>query len=161
MAEYKMTAGGTFHTLTQDELHSTLKQWQLDRIKGLRTVTISAQGTTDASGNLTLGGPFALTGGKLGPAAGYVWAVKRLAIRVNGLTNVAWSLYVNNPDANNLVRDQPNTGTGYVSFSDTELILNGDDTLCFGFTGVGANVSVSVSGQGIEAPIGLLWKLLS
>lgn len=159
MARYKIDAGKEIETVTPAELRGELSAWMVDAAKGLRIVGIQAQGTANATtGAVRVGGHVTLGGGKLGPRVGFVWAVQRLAVRI-GDAPAAYSLYVNASNPQNLVRDVSGAANGYCGFGKSELVLLQDDALVI--SGVGAaSDNVFITGSAIEAPVGLLYKLL-
>ncbi len=159
MAEFKMTAGGKFETLTRDELDASLKTWMVESVKGMRPIRFDAQGAATAAA-VTMGGATTLTGGRLGPEVGYVWAVQRLAVRVEGQPG-AFSVYVNAANPANLVRDVNALANGYAGFGRDELLLSGSDTLVIQGSTAGESGLITVSGAAVEMPVGLLWKWLA
>jgi hypothetical protein len=159
MATFKIDAGKQIETVTPAELEGSLKAWMVDAAKGLRIVQIQAQGTANATtGAVRVGGHVTLTGGKVGPKAGFVWAVQRLAVRIAD-TPAAYNLYINANNPNNFVRDVSGAMNGYCSFGKSELVLLQDDALVF-TANADAGAVVSITGAAIEAPVGLLYKLL-
>ena len=159
MAEFVMSAGKKFETLTKAELDASLRAWMVEAVKGMRPIRFDAQGTGTAAA-VTLGGATTLTGGRLGPEPGYVWAVQRLAVRVEGVPG-AYSVYVNQLDAAHLVRDVNAAANGYARFGRDELLLGGGDTLVVQGSTAGESGLVTVSGAAVEMPVGLLWKWLA
>jgi hypothetical protein len=160
MAEFKMTAGGVFHTLTKEELDHSLKSFMVQNAVGARPVHFSAQGTVASDGTLSVGGAVTLLGGTLGPTSGFYWVVNRLAVRVGGAALGTYSLFINSAQPQSLVRDVTTTSNGYIAFTTPELVLNGDDTLVITATGQSASALAVVTGQAIEVPSSLLWKVL-
>lgn len=160
MPKYKMSAGSEFETLSKAELDASLKQWMVDTAKGIRPVLIAAQGAADGAGAVSVGGATTLTGGALGPADGYWWAVTRLAVRIDGQP-AAFSLYLNSVGPHSLVRDVNGSQGGYAAFGSTELMVPGTDNLIIQGSSVTAGSAVTVTGQAIEMPNSLLWKWLS
>jgi hypothetical protein len=161
MAEFKMTAGGVFNTLTKEELDSSLKAWMVDNAKGARPIHFSAQGVVAADGSLTMGGATTLIGGTLGPASGFHWVVNRIAVRVAGAAISTFSIFINSAQPQSLVRDVPTTANGYAGFSTPDLVLNGDDSLVITSTSQTASAVAVVTGQALEVPATLLWKVVT
>lgn len=160
MAEFSMSAGSKFESLTQKELNASLKEWMVDVAKGCRPVLINAQGAADTTGLVTIGGATSLTGGTLGPEVGYWWAVMRLAVRIDGLP-AAYSLFQNVPLPHQLIRDVNGDANGYVAFNPTELMIPGGDTIVIRGSSITPGSAVTVTGQAIELPNQLLWKWLT
>lgn len=160
MAEFKMTAGGVFNTLTKEELDASLKAWMVDNAKGARPVRFAAQGTVAADGTLTVGGAITLTGGTLGPTSGFYWVVNRIAVRVAGAP-ASYSIFINSPQPQDLVRDVTSTANGYVGFSTPDLVLSGDDSLVITAAGATSGQIAVITGQALEVPASLLWKVVT
>lgn len=160
MAEFKMTAGGVFHTLTKDELDHSLKSFMVQNAVGARPVRFAAQGTVIADGTLSIGGAVTLVGGTLGPAAGFHWIVNRVAVRINGVA-ASYSIFINSAQPQDLVRDVTTTANGYVAFGRPDLVLAGDDSLVITASGATSGQIAVVTGQAIEVPSTLLWKVIT
>lgn len=156
-----MTAGGKFETLTATELHAALREWMVDVVKGIRPVSIATQGNADANGLVVLGGARTPTGGTLGPAEGFWWAVQRLAVRVDSVP-APFSVYRNAPNTDSLIRDVAVEANGYVPFGPWELMLAGGDQLVIQTNSLTANTGLAtVSGQAVEIPNALIWKWMA
>ena len=161
MPKATMSAGKEFETLSKAELDASLKEWMIEAIKGIRPVSISSQGNADSSGQVALGGAASLTGGTLGPREGFWWAVQRLAVRVDAVP-AAFSIYRNQVAAGELVRDVPGEAYGYASFGPWELMLGGGDTLVVQTQSLVPTTGlVTVAGQAVEIPNGLVWKWMA
>jgi len=159
--KFKLQAGAELDLLTKDELHSTLKAWMVEVMRGAVPKRFGAQATIAANA-VTVDG--ANNTGTLGPEAGMAWLVTRIA--VSGLTAASdpTSLYVNGVAPWNLLVPSI-TGvagaTGYHEFPASQVILTGNDKLILASTGaIAATGTVTLAGQAWELPIGLLWKLL-
>ena len=161
MAKCRLSAGQEIETLTAGELRAVLREWQIDVAKGLRPITFSAQGTTDGTGALELGGAKTLSGGQLGPQPAFWWAVDRLAIRVDGAAAGAFSVFHGQASGLTLVRDVPASANGYVSFNNRGLMVSGADSMVITLSGAGATKPVTVSGAAIEIPQALLWRWMA
>jgi hypothetical protein len=163
----KIGAGVTFDTVSPGELDkamSDLKSWHVELIKGGRPILFDAQGVI-ANNALTIGGSSASpSSGRVGPEAGYVWAIRRLA--QTGLANATdpTSIFIGDNEPSRLVF--PNlTGvagaTGYKSFNGGEFILLPTQKVLVASTGaIGSAGTVTISGAAWELPIGLLWQLV-
>jgi hypothetical protein len=156
----KFNAGAELDILTKRELSSALKEWMVDVAKGCRPIRINAQGVAGSDGTVTIGGAATLTGGKLGPAPGFWWAITRIAVRVDQLP-AAYSLYFNGPHVNSLVRDLDGTQNGYASFGAHECLVGNQDQLVIRATSLVAGSTVTASGAAVEIPSQLLWKWLA
>lgn len=157
----KIQAGAEIDTLTADELKGVLRDWMVEAMRGPIPKRFSAQATIAANA-------FTLDGqnntGALGPEAGMVWLVTRVA--VTGLTNATdpSTLYVNGTQPWNVVLPSL-TGvagsTGYHEFPAAQVMLTGNDRLILASTGaIAATGTVTLTGTAWEMPIGLVWKLL-
>jgi hypothetical protein len=157
----KIQAGAEIDTLTKDELTQALRDWSVEVMRGPIPKRFSAQGTV-AGNALTIDGQNG--SGVLGPEAGMVWLVTRVA--VTGLTNATdpTSLFVNGTQPWNLVIPSVTgvTGsTGYHEFPASQVMLTGNDRLILASTGaIAATGMITLAGQAWELPVGLLWKLL-
>jgi hypothetical protein len=160
--EFEIKAGGKLDLLTQREAHAAfkgaLKDWMVEAYKGARPVKFAGAGTI-ANGAVQIGGSDGIgaTTSNLGPAAGMVWSVKRLAVRGISSGSETLSLYTNTASPFDLVRDGV---TGFERFGSDELILIGPEKLLFAGTNLVSTGTVTVSGQAMELPIGMLWKLV-
>lgn len=157
----KIQAGAEIDTLTADELKGVLRDWMVEAMRGPVPKRFSAQGTITGAA-LTIDGQNGT--GTLGPEAGMVWVVTRIA--VSGLTNAtdATALFVNGTHPSNLVLPSL-TGVagavGYHEFPAQQVVLTGNDRLILASTGaIAATGTVTLAGQAWEMPIGLVWKLL-
>ena len=154
----KLEAGAEFDFLTKDELRKVLADWMVETVKGARPVRFSGMATIDAAHTVQLGGSSSSDPtGTWGPDAGFVWTVRRLAVRGINPSAESLSLYINNESPLSLVRD---TITGYVDFSTSELIVQGPEKLLLVGNSLNSTGNVFVSGAAIEFPIGLAWQRL-
>lgn len=155
----KFNAGAMLDVLTVDELRGVMREYMVDIAKGIQPVAIAAQGITDTNSKCVMGGSYTLTGGTLGPEAGFVWAVTRLSVRVAEIPS-AFSVYYNTPGSHRVIRDVDGSANGYVSFGSQECIVKTGESLVFSMTGTASGQPVTVTGQAIEIPNQLLWKYL-
>lgn len=151
--------------LTAQELDRAvrgLQEWYVDVARGIRPIRFNAQGDADAGGLVQIGGAMSLTGGRLGPDAGFWWAVSRVAVRVDGGPG-AFSLYVGGAHTNSLIRDVTADVNGYVSWGAQELLLGPTENLYLRASSLspGNKGVVTLSGAAIEIPQQLLWKWLN
>lgn len=161
MAEFEIKLGGKVDLLTKKELGDVLQAWRVEQVRGFVPRSFGATGgAIDSTFKLTLGGAAAPGSGQLAPNPGFVWSVKRIAVRLGGNPNIAWSVYRNAEGDNNVIRDVPATTFGYASFGLNELVLKESETLCLVVSGAPANSQLVVSGMAVELPSTLMWKLL-
>lgn len=163
MPEIVLQAGARFEIPNKAEVRDAFSA-ELDArdrqaARGFKWLRLPEILTGTPSGNaITLG---ATKGQVLGPESGYAWSLKRLI--VSGLTTGA------TPDVVNLYRNDRFSGPplwqfngnnfGY-TFGKLELVLMGGDTLSLQNVGSIASTSpVLVSGELIEVPAEMLWKL--
>jgi hypothetical protein len=162
--KFKIQAGAEFDTLTQKELRDALRDWHVELVKGARPITFDAQGVI-AGNAVTIGGDTSSpSSGRLGPEAGFVWAVARIGQTglANGTDPTSIFVGVNQPKS--LVF--PNfTGTataaGYKAFGKGEFVLLPSQRLMVASTGaIGSAGTVTITGAAWELPIGMLWQLV-
>lgn len=162
MSQQKIQAGKFIDTVTKHELHEALgdhlRSWVAETAIGGKFTRFSLAGTV-AAGVISLGGHVGAT--FLGPNPGFVWDVRR--IRLSGLTAAdVVSVYVNDTSAANLVQSTTDLGdspTNRYFKWDRDVVLYPGDTLKIYGTGIAATGTITVSGQALELPIGLAWKL--
>lgn len=157
MAKQKLQAGAELDILTAGEMRSLLREWMVDVARGARPVQIGSQGVANAAGVVSVGGTVTPTGGTLGPAPGFWWAVTRLCVRVDN-TPAAFSLYLNEAHTHSLVRDVDGAANGYVTFGTQELLISGGDQLLVRAAGLSSASIATVTGSAVEFPEQLLWK---
>jgi hypothetical protein len=141
------------------DVASVMDERLLVQARGMKWMRLP-QITGTASGNvLTLdeshGAPV------VGPEQGYAWSLLRIV--VDGMTGTA------TPDVLNMYRNSTGTAPlwqfngnnfGY-TFPRLSLVLMGGDTLKFASTGTfAATGTIRVSGELIETPAEMLWKLI-
>lgn len=160
----KFNAGADLDVVSGSELRqamSGLQDWMVSVAKGLRPVDIEGSAVADGTGLIQVGGALTLSGGRLGPEAGFWWAVTRLAVRIDNVP-AAFSLYLNHPGSNAVIRDVDATAGGYLPFGAHELLVGNSDTLYLRGSGSTPGTSrMTVTGQAIEIPQQLLWRWLS
>jgi hypothetical protein len=153
-----LSAGKQLDLLTASEVRSVIREWMVDVARGARPVKIASGATADANGTVSIGGTRTLTGGTLGPAPGFWWAVTRLAVRVDGVP-AAFEIYENEPHTHSLVRDVPGEANGYASFGAHELLVGNADQLLIRCASVTPTTgTATVTGSAMEFPEALLWK---
>lgn len=162
----KLQAGAELDLITKDEMKDVLRtvtqDWFNQVARGDRYRRFSATGTV-AAGELTIGGAEQLDS-VLGPAEGFVWAVKRIA--VYGLTlfvpedsfvfTEPLALYLNDSGPSSLVDPALQ---GYRGFSTDELVLYPGDTLLATGTALTHTGTVTLTGQARELPMPLAWRI--
>lgn len=157
-------AGHDIDILSSGDLEQAMRgmqQWMVDVARGAKPIRFNAQGVADSTGLVQLGGATTLTGGKLGPNEGVVWAVTRMAVRIDGQP-AAFSLYVGGAHTNALIRDVNSDANGYVSFGAQECLIPGGDDLYLRGASITPSTGVcTVSGAAVEIPNQLMWKWLA
>lgn len=163
----KLQAGATLDLISKDELKDVLKtvrqDWFNQVARGDRYRRFSASGTI-AGGALTIGGA-TQRDGTLGPAEGFVWALKRVA--VFGLTTFTpgppgsvftepLRLFLNDDGPSSLVHPAVQ---GYQSFQTDEVVMYPGDTLLVTGTSLVSTGVVTITGQARELPMPLAWRL--
>ena len=164
MPKVKLHAGAEIDVLNKHELHQTLQAWMVEAVKGIRPRRLAAVATI-ASNAFTMGGEQdSNINNILGPEAGYLWMVRRIAITGPTLASDVTNVYIGRQDPQNLVYPALtglSSSTGYKSFSRDELVVNGGESLVIASTGsVAATGTVTVTLGVTEIPVGLLWKIV-
>ena len=154
---HTLSAGKQLDILTAKEMSALLREWMVDVARGARPVKISSQATADAAGVIRVGGTLTPTGGTLGPNPGFWWAVTRLAVRVDGVP-AAFSVFINEENPNNVVRDVLIGANGYAPFGAQELLVGNGDALLVKAAGTANTGVCTVTGCAVEFPEQLLWK---
>lgn len=162
MAHQKIQAGKTIDALTKDELNdalgSHLRSWVAEVAQGGRYPRFQIQGTVTSAGLLNLGGHVGQYA--LGPQAGFVWDVRRL--HISGLSvGDTLGIYTNEPAPSQLIATTSDLGdTAVRSFYwSHQVVLYPGETLKVYGTGLASTGTITVSGQVLELPVGLAWKL--
>jgi hypothetical protein len=156
----KFQAGAELDILTPAEMSRLLREWMVDVARGARPVAISAAATAGADSKITVGGSVTLTGGTMGPGAGFWWAVTRLAVRVDDVP-AAYTIYTGEPHTSRLVRDVDASAGGYAAFGSHELLVGNSTPLAVRASGSSTSSRATVTGCAIEFPESLLWKWLA
>jgi hypothetical protein len=160
MAKFKIQAGAELDVLTHDELKTALSAftatWHQEVARGDRFRDIRATGTIAATA-VSIGGDKD-TGNNLGPSAGFVWSVQRLAVVAGTVDDVAkLTLFKNDNGPGSQVK--PVLAT-YNSFGPRELVLYpGDVLLVENFSALGGSGNITLTGSVREVPIALAWRL--
>jgi hypothetical protein len=134
---------------------------ELVQARGVKWMRLPVITGTASSSTLTLdeshGAPI------VGPEGGYAWSLRRIVI--DGMTSGT------TPDVVNMYRNSTGVGSpplwqfngnnfGY-TFGRLEMVLNGGDTLKFLSVGTFAATGlIRVSGELVEVPAEMLWKLV-
>ena len=156
--KFKIAAGAEADILSEKELRGALKDlqtsWMSEVSRGDRWRRFSAYGDSDGAGLVTIGDGLSQY---LGPEAGMVWSVTRLAVTnydpVAPATN-RLNLSVNSTESSDLIR--PGIPT-FSSFSPGIVLMGGDRLYVSGTAAVSSRVWVT--GQARELPVSLLWRL--
>jgi hypothetical protein len=141
-------------TLTREELRDELRGWMVEITRGVRFRTFAAVAEPAAPGAWTITEPR----DQLGPAAGMIWAVTRIAVSGAAFTQGTdvFRVYLNDVSPAVLVA-QSRQDTLFVDIG--SLIVNPGDTLAFAGTAAAAG-QLFVSGQAAELPAQLAWQLV-
>jgi hypothetical protein len=165
MAEQKIQAGKTIDTVTKKELHdalsSQLRSWMAETAAGGKYVRFTATGTI-ASAAVTIGGA-GPTLQDIGPGPGFVWDVRRLHISGLVTADVA-GVYINDASSASIIgatTDLPAAAIRSFLWSHQVVLYPGDNLLVANIGALAATGTVTVTGQALELPIGLAWKLSS
>jgi hypothetical protein len=160
MAEFEIKAGAKLDLLNKAEMREVLVGWYAEIGRGIKFRQFSGQGTV-AGAVWTIGGNAADNRrDPLGPEAGMLWAVTRLAVSGNGVIpgTDLFSVFVNEITPSKLVESGLTRGAKY---DVGVLVLTGNDRLALAGAGTGvAGTDVTVSGAAIEVPVQLAWQLL-
>lgn len=154
MAKFKLQAGAEFDTMTADEMRGVLadamRSWAVETTRGVRFSRIIGQGTI-ASAAVTITGP------ALGPAAGFVWDVRRLRI-IGGAAADTFTVYVNSTDVSGEVCTTDDFTKRLITFTEQLVLYPGDVLYIVGASLAGTG-TVTVTGQVRELPVTLAWRL--
>lgn len=154
MAKFKINAGAEIETATKKEVEEVVRaasiNWIGEVSRGDRYKRFSTYGTI--LGNEVQIGINSTQ--KIGPEAGFVWSVLRLAISVEA-SNV--DLYINDISTSSLVYpDMPR----YFNPAVAEIVLYGGETLIWDVDHTADDgTPVWVTGQIRELPVSLAWRL--
>lgn len=160
MAEQVIQAGKKIDAITRKELDdalgSHLRSWVAETAIGGRFVRFAGTGSV-ATAAVSIGGATGLQ--ELGPLAGFVWDVRRL--RITGLAaNDVANVYINDANPAALVGSTADLSTGSRVFLwNRQVVLYPGDTLLVTGSSLIATGQITVSGQVLELPVGLAWKL--
>jgi hypothetical protein len=164
MAQQKIQAGGLLDVVTRHEMEDALgrhlRSWVAETARGGRFTRFSAAGTV-ASSAISIGGSAGGIEG-LGPAPGFVWDVRRLHITGLATADIA-TVSINDSGPTSIVgttTDLPSSANRSFLWNRHVVLYPGDNLLVVG-SGLAATGSITVSGQVLELPVGLAWKLSS
>lgn len=167
--KFKLDFGADIELLTRDELGGELRaaehRWDLlwrTRLAGLRHMPIPvARGTSDGSGDITLGQTSDPDQPYLGPREGYAWRVVRVSVAILG-ANDQIALYRGDVGKARFV--DLLTGTSPAFTASHAVVLHPGDHLVVSTSqiagSVTANTEVVVSGEVVEAPAEMIGKLI-
>lgn len=154
--KFKLHAGSTVDTLTQDELRAGLTQntasWFQERARGIYSPRFDAMATV-ASATVQIP-----AGGKtpIGPQVGYAWDVRRITADGLAAADVLIIYRNSTTPANRIGRI-----TDAVPFSGSkDCILRSDERLIITGASLTATGDITVNGEAIEVAETDLWKLL-
>lgn len=153
--------GAPLETLTRSELREELgavaETYFAQYARGVKYMRLPVTSGAVAGGAFSLDG----TAAGLGPRAGYIWTIRRLA--VTGLTTGT------TPDLVNAYRNSPggipvwqfNGNNWAYTFGKTELLLLPGEVLCFANQGaIAATGNITVSGDLVEVSAEQIYKLV-
>ncbi len=154
--KFKIQAGAELDLLTAGEVRGELDRfaanWRAEVARGIRYRRFSIFGDTDGSGVLALGES---GDQRAGPSTGFCWLLKRLSVG-GGYTPASQSIafYHSSPNPSSLI--DPDLG----AVQDYEEFFAPGETLVFAGTSLTASTRIWVTGQVLEAPEALAWKLI-
>jgi hypothetical protein len=158
MTKVRLELGAELDLLSRNEMDGLLDKhssWEREAAFGLRHQDLPRMmGSTDASGNLNLGGdqpeqPFC------GPKEGWYWAVSRVS--VDGLaSSESVKLYKDTRFVCSISQ-----ATGTATFGMRELVLKPGDFLRVIAAGLTASEQLTVTGECVSVPGPFMWKILS
>jgi hypothetical protein len=155
--KFKIQAGGELDILTQKEMHDELKgamsSWITEVSRGDRYRRFAIFGDSSAGTAVTIGDTAVQS---VGPAEGFVWSIKRLALS-SGFDPATHTLalFINSPDNSALVHPDL---SAYNAFDENQLVLYPGDRLLVTGTAT-ASTRIWLTGQARELPISLAWRL--
>lgn len=163
MATFKIQAGATFDTVTkkemEDALGSHMRSWVAEMTIGGRFTRFAVNGTIAGSA-ITIGGANGSME-PIGPPPGFIWDVRRLHISGLAAADIA-GVYINDVSAAGIVAtttDLPLAANRTFLWSGQVVLMAGENLLVTG-TSLSATGQVTVSGQVLELPVSLAWKLV-
>ena len=159
----KLQAGAEMDLLTREEVRAELQAhgaWRGEIARGVKFRDFSGQGTVTGA-VWSIGGDTPNNDkDPLGPQAGFVWAVTRIAVSGNGFVpgTDLFSVYKDSISATKLIVSGLTRGT---TWDVPTLVLNSNQVLALTGAGTGlTGTDVFVSGQAVELPVQLAWQLL-
>lgn len=162
MAKFRLSAGAELDMLTKDELDDSLQsQWDREwtaRGRGIKYVRLPV-----LTGTLTGTYPTSTTSldNTCGPDQGYAWAIRRVAAAGLGTSDQLY-IFRNSVRAATLLTVLVGTGTNAdVELSGVQMVLMpGDKLIAAPGATFTASGTITVSGEAVEVPAELLWKLV-
>lgn len=158
MAKHRITANAEIDLLNQSELTQALdrqtRDWFQEEARGFSTARFGSISTI-SGGNVTVP---AQGGDKIGPDAGFAWAVQRISAK-NLATNDKILVYRNSVSDLNFI-DELTATSLRLSFGGKGLVLRAEETLILTGTGLTATGDVIVNGEAIEVPELDIFKIL-
>lgn len=160
--KFKLAAGAELDLLTRDELREELSSagaWRKEIARAAKFPTFSA--TTNVAGGVWSVGPGTADNQaqKLGPEPGFVWSIMRVVVNGNGIVygTDLWNLFIGDPSPSKFVL----RANDFQQFNVGALIISGGDQLYASGVGTGvAGTDVALTGQAIELPVQLAWRLM-
>lgn len=163
MAKQKIQAGATLDTVTSKELSDALgahlRSWVAETTVGGRFTRFSAVGTV-ASSAVSIGGAST----DLGPGPGFVWDVRRLRITSSSGTITPadiFGVFINDPGpASTVARSDDTVASQRMwNWNGNVVLYPGDNLLITNIGTLATTGGLTVSGQVLELPLTLAWKL--
>jgi hypothetical protein len=154
--KFKINAGVDIETATPGEvagmLDSSQQSWFAEMARGLKHFEFAL------TGDVT-GGVVDMADLGAGPRQGFVWAVRRLSVDQLGVADVL-SIYRAPASASRFV-DVLTASRPSVKPASTGLVLHGGQSLQVTGTGLTTTaVELIVTGEAVECPEFMIWKLL-
>lgn len=164
MAKQKIQAGATIDTVTSGELKDALgahlRSWVAETTVGGRFTRFSAFGTI-ANTAVSIGGAST----DLGPGPGFVWDVRRLRITAAGTAITStdiFGVFINDPGPAATVARSDDVNGGFRrawEWNGNVILYPGDNLLVTNIGALASTGGLTVSGQVLELPLTLAWKL--
>lgn len=156
--KFKIQAGAELDLLTKDEVRAELERfatnWRTEVARGIRYRRFSLYGDSTSGGVLSIGES---GDQKAGPGTGFCWLLKRLS--VSGAYDPAGG------DELAFYHSSSENGSSLINaalpqVSDVEEFFGPGETLVFAGASLTASTRFWVTGQVLEAPEALAWKLI-
>lgn len=152
--KFKIAAGAEFDVLTEKELRTGMRD-----VLASMTAELAAgdryrrfQAYADISGSaVTIGDREQ----QIGPAEGFVWSVKRLAVVASDDADT-FAVHIGDTSTSSMVH--PAVGP-YTAFDSNQLVMYPGDRLVVAGSSLASTGRVWVTGQVREIPVQMVWRL--